>query len=47
MIDVCKMNGCGCCFLWMNYFEENGFVLMGQDMFGGLLVCFKFDNGVL
>ena len=45
-IDVRKTNGCGCCLSWMNHLEENGFVPTGQDMFGGLLVRFKLDNGV-
>jgi hypothetical protein len=30
----------------MNHLEENGFAPIGQDMFGGLLVRFKLDNGV-
>ena len=45
-IDVRKTNGCGCCLSWMNHLEENGFTPTGQDMFGGLLVRFKLDNGV-
>ena len=45
-IDVRKTNGCGCCLSWMNHLEENGFAPTGQDMFGGLLVRFKLDNGV-
>ena len=45
-IDVRKTNGCGCCLLWMEHLEENGFVPTGQDMNGGLLVRFKLDMGV-
>jgi hypothetical protein len=30
----------------MEHLEENGFAPTGQDMFAGLLVRFKLDNGV-
>ncbi len=45
-IDVKKTKGCGCCRAWMDHLEENGFAPTGQDLFGGLLVRFKLDNGV-
>ncbi|WP_027245664.1 DUF411 domain-containing protein [Leisingera daeponensis] len=45
-IDVKKTNGCGCCLAWMKHLEENGFAPSGQNMFAGLLVRFKLDNGV-
>jgi len=45
-IEVKKTNGCGCCLAWMEHLEENGFVPTGEDMFAGLLVRFKLDNGV-
>ena len=45
-IVVRKTNGCGCCLAWMEHLEENGFAPTGQDMFAGLLVRFKLDNGV-
>ena len=45
-IEVRKTNGCGCCLAWMENLEENGFAPTGQDMFAGLLVRFKLDNGV-
>lgn len=45
-IEVHKTNGCGCCLAWMEHIEENGFAPTGQDMFAGLLVRFKLDNGV-
>lgn len=45
-IDVRKTNGCGCCLAWMEHLEESGFAPTGQDMFAGLLVRFKLDNGV-
>ncbi|MEL6828538.1 MAG: DUF411 domain-containing protein [Pseudomonadota bacterium] len=45
-IEVNKTNGCGCCLAWMEHIEENGFAPTGQDMFAGLLVRFKLDNGV-
>ena len=45
-IEVRKTNGCGCCLAWMERLEENGFAPTGQDMFAGLLVRFKLDNGV-
>ena len=45
-IDVKKTNGCGCCLAWMEHLEENGFAPTGEDMFAGLLVRFKLDNGV-
>lgn len=45
-IEVRKTNGCGCCLAWMEHLEENGFAPTGQDMFAGLLVRFKLDNGV-
>ncbi|MDF1671230.1 MAG: DUF411 domain-containing protein [Roseovarius sp.] len=45
-IDVKKTNGCGCCRAWMEHLEENGFAPTGEDMFAGLLVRFKLDNGV-
>jgi len=45
-IDVKKTNGCGCCLAWMEHLEENGFAPKGEDMFAGLLVRFKLDNGV-
>ena len=45
-IDVKKTNGCGCCLAWMEHLEENGFAPIGEDMFAGLLVRFKLDNGV-
>ena len=45
-IDVRKTSGCGCCLSWMKHLEENGFAPKGEDMFGGLLVRFKVDNGV-
>lgn len=45
-IDVKKTNGCGCCLAWMEHLEENGFAPSGEDMFAGLLVRFKLDNGV-
>jgi hypothetical protein len=46
LIDVKKTNGCGCCLAWMEHLEENGFAPTGEDMFAGLLVRFKLDNGV-
>ncbi|QDI74396.1 MULTISPECIES: DUF411 domain-containing protein [Leisingera] len=45
-IDVKKTNGCGCCLAWMKHLEENGFAPSGENMFAGLLVRFKLDNGV-
>ena len=45
-IDVRKTNGCGCCLAWMEHLKENGFAPTGQDMFGGGLIRFKFDNAV-
>lgn len=45
-IEVKKTNGCGCCLVWMEHLEENGFAPTGEDMFAGLLVRFKLDNGV-
>lgn len=45
-IDVKKTNSCGCCLAWMEHLEENGFVPTGEDMYAGLLVRFKLDNGV-
>lgn len=45
-INVKKTNGCGCCLAWMEHLEENGFAPSGEDMFAGLLVRFKLDNGV-
>lgn len=45
-VEVRKTNGCGCCLAWMEHLEENGFAPTGQDMFAGLLVRFKLDNGV-
>lgn len=45
-IEVRKTNGCGCCLAWMEHLEESGFAPTGQDMFAGLLVRFKLDNGV-
>ncbi len=45
-IDVKKTNGCGCCLAWMEHLEENGFAPSGANMFAGLLVRFKLDNGV-
>jgi len=45
-IEVKKTNGCGCCLAWMEHLEENGFAPTGDDMFAGLLVRFKLDNGV-
>ena len=45
-IDVKKTNGCGCCIAWMDHLEENGFAPTGQDMFAGLLVRFKLENGI-
>jgi len=30
----------------MEHLEENGFAPSGEDMFAGLLVRFKLDNGV-
>jgi hypothetical protein len=45
-VDVRKTNGCGCCLSWMEHLEVNGFAPTGQDMFGGILVRFKLDNGV-
>ena len=45
-IDVKKTNGCGCCLAWMEHLEEYGFAPTGEDMFAGLLVRFKLDNGV-
>ena len=45
-IEVRKTNGCGCCLAWMEHLEENGFAPTGRDMFAGLLVRFKLDNGV-
>jgi hypothetical protein len=45
-IEVRKTNGCGCCLAWMDHLEEDGFAPAGQDMFAGLLVRFKLDNGV-
>ncbi|WP_100269130.1 DUF411 domain-containing protein [Epibacterium ulvae] len=46
LIDVKKTNGCGCCLAWMEHLEENGFAPTSEDMFAGLLVRFKLDNGV-
>lgn len=45
-IEVKKTNGCGCCLSWMNHLGENGFAPNGEDVFGGLLVRLKLDNGV-
>jgi hypothetical protein len=45
-IEVRKTNGCGCCLAWMEHLEESGFAPTGGDMFAGLLVRFKLDNGV-
>ena len=45
-IEVIKTNGCGCCLAWMKHLEENGFEPTGEDMFAGLFVRFKLDNGV-
>lgn len=45
-IDVKKTNGCGCCLGWMEHLEENGFAPTGEDMFAGLLVRLKLDQGV-
>ena len=45
-IEVVKTNGCGCCLAWMKHLEENGFEPTGEDMFAGLFVRFKLDNGV-
>jgi len=45
-IEVRKTNGCGCCLAWMKHLAENGFAPTGEDMFAGLLVRFKLDNGV-
>ncbi len=45
-INVKKTNSCGCCLAWMEHLEENGFAPTGEDMFAGLLVRFKLDNGV-
>jgi len=45
-IEVKKTNGCGCCLSWMEHLEENGFSPKGEDMFAGVLVRFKLDNGV-
>ena len=46
-IEVRKTNGCGCCLSWMNHLKENGFAPTGEDVFGGLLVRFKLEMGVL
>ncbi|OJI94696.1 hypothetical protein LY10_00009 [Planktotalea frisia] len=45
-IEVNKTNGCGCCLAWMEHLEEYGFAPTDEDMFAGLLVRFKLDNGV-
>jgi len=45
-MDVKKTNGCGCCLAWMERMQENGFAPQGDDMFAGLLVRYKLDNGV-
>lgn len=45
-IEVKKTNGCGCCLAWMEHLGESGFVPSGKNMFAGLLVRFKLDNGV-
>lgn len=45
-IHVRKTNGCGCCLAWMEHLEENRFAPTGENMFAGLLVHFKVDNGV-
>ncbi len=45
-IHVRKTNGCGCCLAWMEHLEENGFAPRGENMFAGLLVRYKLDNGV-
>lgn len=45
-IHVRKTNGCGCCLAWMDHLAETGFAPTSDDMFAGLLVRFKLDNGV-
>lgn len=45
-IEVRKTNACGCCIAWMEHLKKNGFAPSGKDMFAGLLVRFKLDNGV-
>lgn len=45
-MDVKKTNGCGCCLAWMERMQENGFAPDGENMFAGLLVRYKLDNGV-
>lgn len=45
-IPVMKTSGCGCCLAWMEHLEENGFAPEGENMFAGLLVRYKLDNGV-
>lgn len=45
-IEVHKTNGCGCCVAWMEHLEENGFSPTGNDLYTGLLMRFKLDNGV-
>lgn len=45
-IEVHKTNGCGCCVAWMEHLEENGFSPTGNDLYTGLLMRLKLDNGV-
>ena len=45
-IHVRKTNGCGCCLAWMDHLEESGFAPTDENMFAGLLVRYKLDNGV-
>lgn len=45
-IEVKKTKGCGCCRAWIEHLGENGFAPTSEDIFGGLLVRFKLDNGV-
>ncbi|NOC47345.1 DUF411 domain-containing protein [Ruegeria sp. HKCCD7559] len=45
-IHVIKTRGCGCCLAWIEHLRESGFATTSEDMFGGLLVRFKLDNGV-
>lgn len=45
-MEVKKTSGCGCCLAWMERMQENGFAPQGENMFMGLLIRYKLDQGV-
>lgn len=45
-MEVKKTSGCGCCLAWMERMQEYGFAPQGENMFMGLLIRYKLDQGV-